>query len=192
MEAVMARDTAIDARDRIARLRRVLGDPVRLGDRILGDAVEGASMLHHRRRLSKLGHAVSFSPDWDDSLWAAGDPPPRTGNAVEVLIDGEEVLPAIARAIRSARSHVHIAGWSMTPRFELTRDDHPAVVRELLAETSRNATVRVILWAGAPVPVIRPDRRDVRRDRDDLRAGSRVEVALDRREHLVHCHHEKL
>ena len=50
----------------------------------------------------------------------------------------------------------------------------------------------MILWAGAPVPVIRPDRRDVRRDRDDLTAGSRVMVALDRREHLVHCHHEKL
>jgi phosphatidylserine/phosphatidylglycerophosphate/cardiolipin synthase-like enzyme len=188
----MACDTAIDARDRIGKLRRALRDPVRLGDRILGDVVEGANMLHHRRRLSKLGHAVSFSPDRDDSLWAAGDPPPRTGNAVEALIDGEEVLPAIAQAIRSARSHVHIAGWSMTPRFGLTRDGEPAVVRDLLAEVSRSVSVRVMLWAGAPVPVIRPDRRDVRRVRDDLLAGSRVTVALDRREHLVHCHHEKL
>jgi phosphatidylserine/phosphatidylglycerophosphate/cardiolipin synthase-like enzyme len=188
----MAYDTAIEARDRIGKLRRVVDDPWRFGDRVLGDVIEGVNMLHHRRRLSKLGHAVSFSPGRDDSLWAAGDPPPRTGNSLEALIDGEEVLPAIARAIRSARSHVHIAGWSMTPRFELTRDDHPAVVRELLAEVACNVRVRVILWAGAPVPVIRPDRRDVRRDRDHLSAGSRVEVALDRREHLIHCHHEKL
>ena len=57
---------------------------------------------------------------------------------------------------------------------------------------SRDVHVRVILWAGAPVPVIRPDRRDVRRDRNDLLTGSRVKVALDRREHLIHCHHEKL
>lgn len=111
---------------------------------------------------------------------------------LEVLIDGEEVLPAIAQAIRSARSHVHIAGWSITPPFELTRGEQPTVVRELLADVSRGVDVRVMLWAGAPVPVIRPDRRDVRRDRHELSSGSRVKVALDAREHLVHCHHEKL
>ncbi len=42
------------------------------------------------------------------------------------------------------------------------------------------------------MPVIRPDRRDVRRDRHELTAGSGVKVALDAREHLIHCHHEKL
>ena len=81
---------------------------------------------------------MSFSPDRDDSLWAAGDPPPRTGNSLEALIDGEEALPAIEQAIRSARRHVHIAGWSRTPGFELTRGDDPAVVRQLLSEVSRN------------------------------------------------------
>ncbi|MBV9312086.1 MAG: hypothetical protein JOZ73_14755 [Solirubrobacterales bacterium] len=111
---------------------------------------------------------------------------------LDALIDGEEVLPAIEQAIRSARSHVHISGWSMTPSFALTRGDNPVIVRELLADVSRGVDVRVILWAGAPVPVIRPDRRDVRRDRHELTAGSRVRVALDAREHLVHTHHEKL
>jgi phosphatidylserine/phosphatidylglycerophosphate/cardiolipin synthase-like enzyme len=111
---------------------------------------------------------------------------------LDVLIDGEEVLPAIERAIRSARSHVHISGWSITPGFALTRGDDPVVVRELLADVSRGVEVRVILWAGAPVPVIRPDRRDVQRNRQELIAGSGVRVALDAREHLVHCHHEKL
>jgi phosphatidylserine/phosphatidylglycerophosphate/cardiolipin synthase-like enzyme len=109
-----------------------------------------------------------------------------------VLIDGEQVLPAIERAIRSARSHVHIAGWSMSPPFALTRGIEPVVVRELLADAAREVDVRVLLWAGAPVPVIRPDRRDVRRDRDGLTRGSGVRVALDRREHLVHAHHEKV
>jgi phosphatidylserine/phosphatidylglycerophosphate/cardiolipin synthase-like enzyme len=109
-----------------------------------------------------------------------------------VLIDGEAVLTGIERAIRSARSHVHIASWSITPEFALTRRQRPVIVRELLADAARGVQVRVLLWAGAPLPLIRPDRRDVRRDKDRLVAGSSVEVALDRREHLVHCHHEKL
>ena len=61
-------------------------------------------LLHHRRRLSKLGHRRSFSPGWGGSLWAAEDPPPRPGNVLDVLIDGEEVLPAVEQAIRAARA----------------------------------------------------------------------------------------
>jgi phosphatidylserine/phosphatidylglycerophosphate/cardiolipin synthase-like enzyme len=99
---------------------------------------------------------------------------------------------AIEREIRAAQSHVHIAGWSITPTFALTRGAAPVIVRELLADAARDLDVRVLLWAGAPVPVIRPDRRDVRRDRDQLMRGSRIRVALDPREHVVHCHHEKI
>jgi hypothetical protein len=50
------------------------------------------------------------------------------------------------------------------------------IVRELLVDVARGLDVRVLLWAGAPVPVIRPDRGDVRRDRDALMSGSRVRV----------------
>jgi phosphatidylserine/phosphatidylglycerophosphate/cardiolipin synthase-like enzyme len=168
------------------------GGALRWADRMLGDVAEAANVFHHRRRLSKLGHGSVFSAGSGRSMWATGDPPPRQGNALDVLIDGEEVLPAIEQAIRSARSHVHISGWSVTPDFALTRGEKPVIVRELLADVSQGVDVRVILWAGAPVPVMRPDRRDVRRDRAELTAGSRVKVALDAREHLVHCHHEKL
>jgi phosphatidylserine/phosphatidylglycerophosphate/cardiolipin synthase-like enzyme len=111
---------------------------------------------------------------------------------LEVLVDGEEVLPAIEQAIRAARSHVHIAGWSMSPGFALTRGETPVIVRDLLADVAGGVDVRVLLWAGAPIPVIRPDRRDVRRDRDELTRGSQVRVALDTREHVIHCHHEKI
>ena len=51
------------------------------------------------------------------------DPPPRQGGALEVLVDGGEALPRIAEALAGARSHVHIAGWHVTPDFGLTRDD---------------------------------------------------------------------
>ncbi len=163
---------------------------MRRGDRVLGNLVEGRILARHRHRLSKLGHQESFSPG--HGLWASGDPPPRRGNSLEVLIDGEEVLPAIARAIRRARSHVHIAGWSISPEFALSRGPDASSVHALLAEVARQAEVRVLLWAGAPFPVVRPDRRDVRRDRAALLERSGVRVALDPREHLIHCHHEKI
>ncbi len=168
-------------------LERAIG----VGDRVLGAVIEAATVAAHRRRLSRLGHAESIRPTRGE-LWAGGSPPPRTGNALEVLIDGAQALVAIERAIRAAVSHVHIAGWSMSPTFALTRGDAPVIVRELLADAARDVDVRVLLWAGAPVPVIRPDRRDVRRVRAQLVTGSGVKVGLDPREHVVHCHHEKI
>ena len=164
---------------------------LRAGDRLLGDVMETGIRAWHRRRLSRLGHRDSIQPS-GDSLWATGDPPPRQGNTLDVLIDGAAVLPEIEREIRSAPSHAHITGWSITPGFCLTRGEEPVIVHDLLHDVATDVEVRVLLWAGAPVPVIRPDRRDVRRDRNHLMTGSRVKVALDPREHLIHCHHEKI
>jgi phosphatidylserine/phosphatidylglycerophosphate/cardiolipin synthase-like enzyme len=169
----------------------VINGLIRRGDRVIGNLLESGIQAHHRRRLAKLGHRESIVPE-TGSEWAGGDPPPRAGNSLEVLIDGENVLPAIEEAIRGARDHVHIAGWSITPKFALTRGDDPEIVHGLLAQTARKLDVRVLLWAGAPFPVVRPDRRDVRRDRDALTRGSNVQVGLDPREHLIHCHHEKI
>jgi hypothetical protein len=58
----------------------------------------------------------------------------RDGCAVDVLIDGAEVLPRIAEAIRDARSFVHIAGWHVTPDFGLERGDGALPLRALLAQ----------------------------------------------------------
>jgi phosphatidylserine/phosphatidylglycerophosphate/cardiolipin synthase-like enzyme len=153
--------------------------------------MEAAIRAWHLRRLSRLGHRESIRPT-GGSLWASGDPPPRTGNDLAILIDGSAALPEIEQAIRSAHGHVHVAGWSITPSFALTRGSEPRIVHDLLADAATGVDVRVLLWAGAPLPVIRPDRRDVRRDRDVLMGGSRIRVALDPREHLIHCHHEKI
>src|SRR5205823_2013998 len=46
--------------------------------------------------------------------------------------------------------------------------------------------------AGAPLPVFTPSRRRVRREREELIRGTRVQCALDSRERPMHCHHEKL
>jgi phosphatidylserine/phosphatidylglycerophosphate/cardiolipin synthase-like enzyme len=52
--------------------------------------------------------------------------------------------------------------------------------------------VRVLAWAGAPLPLFRPDRREVRAVGEALSERTRVRVALDSRERPLHCHHEKL
>jgi len=113
-------------------------------------------------------------PPHDGRLWAAGDPPPREGNAIEVLIDGAAYFPALERAIRAARRSVLIAGWCITPGFALIRGEPPVLLRELLGEAAESVDVRVLLWAGAPVPVFKPRRASVRKGRDELVRGTRI------------------
>jgi phosphatidylserine/phosphatidylglycerophosphate/cardiolipin synthase-like enzyme len=167
-------------------------DAVERFDHAVGDRLERLVRDHHRRRLDKLGHAQALKPPpaWDG--WAGGEPPPRQDNVLEVLIDGERALPAIAEALKGARSHVHIAGWHLTPDFALVRGEGESHLRELLAELAERMDVRVLLWAGPPLPVFRPHRSDVRRVRDELTNGTRIRCELDARERTFHCHHEKL
>jgi phosphatidylserine/phosphatidylglycerophosphate/cardiolipin synthase-like enzyme len=66
------------------------------------------------------------------------------------------------------------------------------LLRELLGEAAESVDVRVLLWAGAPVPVFAPRRASVREGRDQLVRGTRIKVALDSNERPMHCHHEKL
>lgn len=161
-------------------------------DKWAGERIELAVGAHHRRRLKRAGRLDQMDVPHDGSLWTAGDPPPREGNAFELLIDGGEALPRIARALAGARSHVHIAGWHITPDFGLTRDDRASQLRDLLGELAERVEVRVLLWGGAPVPVFTPARAAVHRVHDELVRGTRVQCALDFHERPMHCHHEKL
>jgi phosphatidylserine/phosphatidylglycerophosphate/cardiolipin synthase-like enzyme len=115
----------------------------------------------------------------------------RPGNAVDVLIDGEQALPAIAEEVRKARSHVHLAGWHVTPGFALERTGDEVTLRNLLADLAERLDVRVLIWAGAPLPLFRPSRREMRRIREELTAHTKIECALDANERPLHCHHEK-
>jgi len=161
-------------------------------DAALGDAVEAAVRAHHRRRLRRLGSRVLDEPPPEEDWWAAGEPPPRAGSALEPLIDGAQALPRIAAAIAGARASVHLTGWHLAPAFELVRGERPVVLGELLAATAaRGVDVRVLVWAGAPVPVFHPTRAQVRRDVETLVRGTAIRCARDPREHPFHCHHEK-
>ena len=154
-----------------------------------GDQLSRQICAHHRRRLRRI--------DWDRALepppggWAAGDPPARSGNAVDVLIDGEQALPVIAEELLEARSHVHLTGWHFSPDFALTREGEQVLLRNLLAELAERVDVRVLIWAGAPIPLFRPSRGDMKKLRDRLTAQTRIQCALDSKERPLHCHHEK-
>ena len=167
------------------------GDVLDFLDDLVGERVERATVAHHRRRLSRLGWSQALNPPTTD-LWVPGDPPARAGNDVQVLIDGSEILPRIAAAVAQARSCVSISGWFLSPGFHLTRDGEPVVLRDLLAEVASRVDVRVLLWAGAPMPIFRPWRRQVKEVRRQLVEGTRIRCALDSRERPLHTHHQKV
>ena len=143
----------------------------------------------HRRRLRAVG--------WEQALDATGrgysesTAPPRAGNDLEVLIDGSAALPAMAEELQRAESHVHLAGWFLSPQLQLTRGDDPVVVRNLLAELAERVDVRVLIWGGAPVRLFRPSRSDVRRMVDELCHETKVKCEIDSCVGPLHCHHEK-
>ncbi|MDQ6836478.1 MAG: phospholipase D family protein [Actinomycetota bacterium] len=160
-------------------------------DALLGDGIEAAVRFKHRRRLDRLGWGRVFSPD-SPGVFAGGDPPPREGCRLEVLIDGANALPEIAQAISEAKHFVHITGWHLAPSFALRRSgeaDTPIGV--LLAEIAEHVDVRVLVWSGAPVPVFHPTRKEVSAALDNLTRDTKIQAYGDPREHPFHCHHEK-
>jgi phosphatidylserine/phosphatidylglycerophosphate/cardiolipin synthase-like enzyme len=157
-----------------------------------GRGLELAIGAHHRRRLRRVGRLDQLDPPHAPPLWAAGDPRPRATGDLDLLLDGGQALPRIAEALSGARSHVHIAGWHITPDFALTRGGQAPRLRDLLGDLAERVEVRVMLWAGAPLPVFKPARPAVRRVREELTRGTRVRCVLDSHERPMHCHHEKL
>ena len=115
-------------------------------DRTLGEGLERQVTAHHRRRLHHLGWDRALSPG--PGLWAAGDPPPRPGNSLELLVDGATALPRMAEVLMSARTGVSIAGWAVTPDFALTRSNSPLVLRDVLAELGHLQVRRVVAQLG--------------------------------------------
>jgi phosphatidylserine/phosphatidylglycerophosphate/cardiolipin synthase-like enzyme len=165
-------------------------DPLGRIDAFAGDAIEAAVRAKHRLRLRRLGQLNALDPP-DDTLWADGDPPPREGCSLGVLIDGAEAFPQIADAIGRARHHVHITGWHVAAEFELARGEPPLVLGQLLAELAEQVDVRVLVWAGAPIPLFHPSRSEVREAVRRLSRRTQISCEPDPREHPFHCHHEK-
>ncbi|MGW5237869.1 phospholipase D-like domain-containing protein [Monashia sp. NPDC004114] len=163
----------------------------------VGDGIEAVLRRHHRRRLGRLGWSDVLDPPRPSTeagaqTWWSRQAPFRSGNSLEVLLDGADALPEMERAIRSAQHHVHIAGWHATPGFQLVRGPGAVRLRDLLAEVAERVPVRLLLWAGPPLPLFEPTRKMVHLAREEFIRGSRVQCALDKRERTMHCHHEKI
>jgi phosphatidylserine/phosphatidylglycerophosphate/cardiolipin synthase-like enzyme len=158
-------------------------------DAMVGKGIERAVMLRHRRRLERHHslHALAPGPGW----WAQGDPAPRAGCRMEVLIDGAEAFTAMADAIRGAQRSIWVAGWHISPHFELVRGEHGESIGALLAAAAERLDVRVLVWAGAPVPLFHPTRAEVEDAVRELTRSTRIRCRTDPREHPFHCHHEK-
>jgi phosphatidylserine/phosphatidylglycerophosphate/cardiolipin synthase-like enzyme len=163
--------------------------PLQRVDATAGAAVERMVVSHHRRRLRRLGREAVLEAE--PGGWAQGGWPPRSNNDLEVFIDGVEALPQVAAAIEAARSSVWLAGWYFSPDFRL-RPGSEQTLAELLGQAAERIEVRLLAWAGAPLPLFHPDRREVRAVAQELRRDTGVRVALDARERPLHCHHEKL
>ena len=155
----------------------------------LGGAIDRAVASHHARRLRKVGWGHAFGGSGHG--WARGTTPPRPGNTVEVLIDGASFLPRVAEELARAQSHVHVTGWYFTPELALVRGDEPVTVRNLLAELAERIDVRVLVWSGAPLPLFRPSRGDVKTMVERFVRGTEIDCAFDSCVRLLHCHHEK-
>jgi phosphatidylserine/phosphatidylglycerophosphate/cardiolipin synthase-like enzyme len=168
-----------------ARLPQLMG---RI-DSALGREFERLVMAHHRHRLHRLGHQQTLgSPPGG---WAAAGRPARQDNQLDVYVDGAEALAEVVAAVEAARYWVWLAGWFFSPDFRLHAGDSQTL-RDLLAEAADRVDVRLLAWAGAPLPLFHPSRKEVRAVRDALCEGTRVRVALDARERPLHCHHEKI
>lgn len=159
-------------------------------DAAVGGGLEMVVRVKHTRRLRRLGWSRALNPP-GERPWADGDPPPREGCQLDVLIDGEQAFAAIAEAIANARQYVHITGWHSAAHLELVRSDSPTVLGALLAETAERVDVRLLAWAGAPVPIFHPSRKEVDAGVQTLTRQTRIRCELDPREHPFHCHHEK-
>ncbi|HEX4746488.1 MAG TPA: phospholipase D family protein [Gaiellaceae bacterium] len=161
---------------------------VKLGH-AFGERIDGAVRNRHRGRLRRVGweHAL----DGSGRQFARGSFPARTGNRLDFLVDGSEALPAIAEELARAESYVHLAGWFFSPELQLSREEEPVILRNLLAELAERIDVRVLSWKGAPLPVFKPSQREVREMLEGLAHHTKIQAHADGCTGFTHCHHEK-
>src|SRR3954463_11264871 len=103
------------------RLAGTRGDMFERLDAAVGDGLERAMVRHHVRRQRRQGRLGALAPA-TPGLWAQTAAPPREGNALEVLIDGANALPDMARCVLGAKHHVHVCSWHMQPDFRPVRE----------------------------------------------------------------------
>ncbi len=123
--------------------------------------------------------------------------PPRGGNRVEVLVDGEQGWGRVADDIEQAQDEVHIATWMCRPDIELRRPSALALAEppdrghlrlgELLeARANLGAKIRLLIWGMVYTPIAdRWMRRWYWRGRDN------IDVLEQDHPSFIGSHHQK-
>src|SRR5207302_972837 len=61
-----------------------------------------------------------------DDRWFPADFPPRQGNRLTPLVDGQEAMQAMYDAMEHARASIYLTGWFITPQLRMLRPpDNP-------------------------------------------------------------------
>lgn len=159
--------------------------------RRIGLAMEAAIRARHLHRLRRTGHLAPGAPlaSLTGQMFDV-----HPGNQVDVLVDGDDAFGAMAEAVAGATRTVHITNWHAQPTFALIRGSgSPTTLGGLLADAGgRGVRTRILLWQGAPVPLIHPTRADAAASATGFNRIDGVRCVLDGREYPLNCHHEKL
>ncbi len=130
--------------------------------------------------------------------WFTGHgPPPRAGNAIDALVDGEQMWAAVADDIMAAKEELCISTWWADPDIELTRpmalargepeerQSHRLAARiEALAR--RDGRTLVLLWNWVGTPIVNHTLR-----RWAVETGDNVEVLQRAHPRLTGSFHQK-
>jgi len=156
------------------------------------------------RRHKVLERAYQAPPDawWAaDDRWFPADTPPRHGNRLTPLVDGQEAMRAMYEAMGNARESILLAAWFVTPNMRMIRppDDPydppggkggPDAFLSLMARKADEVDARILIWSGALAGKL--SHRHVEKARRTLeQANPRLRVRVDGRERLSHCQHQK-
>jgi phosphatidylserine/phosphatidylglycerophosphate/cardiolipin synthase-like enzyme len=176
------------------RSRRVIAHTVR--------ALVERPLRHRRHKVLRRVHRAPPGLWWSgDDRWFPADFPPRQGNRLTPLVDGQEAMQAMYDAMEHARESIYLTGWFITPQLRMLRppDDPeepsagkggPHALLPLLARKADEVDVRVLLWPGAVLGKFA--RRHVRATHRALvRVNPRLRARLDTHEKVGHCHHQK-
>lgn len=75
--------------------------------------------------------------------------PPRVGNVVQPLINGQRAFEAVHQALRVATKSIDIISWGFDPSMRLTRPEGERIGMLLEQKARAGVEVRVLIWKNA-------------------------------------------
>lgn len=157
-------------------------------------ALAGRPFRHRRHSWAEQDFAPPTEQWWTgDDRWSPRDTPPRHGNRLTPLVDGQVILKEMYEAMDAAQTSIYIVIWFLSPEFRMIREGEENDFHQFLSIVARKAEtidVRIVLWPGSMVG--KCSARKVKKARQTLLAANpKIKVLLDTHEHLSHCHHQK-